>query len=113
VRDTTTPLAAAESLQSLLLGDALSRPARAELRQWMLNDRVADALLRSGLPKDWRVADKSGAGGHGSRAIIAVAWPPERPPVVVAIYITQTDAPMAARDHAIAHIGSALATAFR
>jgi beta-lactamase class A len=113
VRDTTTPLAAAESLQSLLLGDALSRPARAELRQWMLNDRVADALLRSGLPKDWRVADKSGAGGHGSRSIIAVAWPPERPPVVVAIYITQTDAPMAARDHAIAHIGSALATAFR
>lgn len=113
VRDTTTPLAAAESLQSLVLGNALSRPARAELREWMLHDRVADALLRAGVPKDWRIADKSGAGGHGSRSIIAVAWPPERPPLVVAIYITQTDASMAARDQAIARIGAALVTVFQ
>ena len=113
VRDTTTPLAAAESLQSLVLGNALSRPARTELTEWMLDDRVASALLRAGLPGDWRIADKSGAGGHGSRSIIAVAWPPARPPVVVAIYITQTDAAMAARDRAIARIGAALATVFR
>lgn len=113
VRDTTTPLAAAESLRTLLLGNVLAQPARAELEGWMREDHVTGALLRAGLPKDWRVADKSGAGGYGSRSIIAVAWPPARAPIVIAIYISQTDASMDSRNEAIAHIGAALATAFR
>ena len=110
-RDSTTPLAAARSLQKLLLGDFLSTTARTELTQWMLDDQVADALLRAGLPKDWRIADKSGAGGHGSRSIIAVIWPPERSAVVIAIYITQTTASMSASNQAVSRIGSALAKA--
>lgn len=110
-RDSTTPLAAARSLQKLLLGDVLSTTARTELTQWMLDDQVADTLLRAGIPKDWRIADKSGAGGHGSRSIIAVIWPPERSAVVIAIYITQTTASMSASNQAVSRIGSALAKA--
>ena len=113
VRDTTTPLAAARSLRKLLLGDVLSAPARDELTQWMLGDQVADALLRAGLPKDWRIADKSGAGDHGSRSIIAVVWPPKRSAVIIAVYITQTAAPMSARNQAVTRIGSALAKALQ
>lgn len=113
LRDTTTPLAAARSLRALLLGDVLYAPARSELTQWMIEDQVAGALLRRGLPKNWSIADKSGAGGHGSRSIIAVVWPPKRSAIVIAIYITQTAAPMSESDQAISRIGSALAKALK
>lgn len=113
VRDTTTPLAAAQSLRMLLLGNVLSSTGRAQLTQWMLDDQVADALLRAALPDAWRIADKSGAGGHGSRSIIAVIWPPEHAPIVVAIYVTQTPARMSASNQAIARLGAKLVKALR
>ena len=108
LRDTTTPKAIVHSLKKVLLDDVLSAPSQATLKQWMLDDQVASALLRAALPADWKIADKTGAGGHGSRSIIAVIWPPSRQPLVVAIYITQTTAPMTDSNKAIAKIGSAL-----
>ena len=79
----------------------------------MVDEQVADALLRSGMPQDWRIADKTGAGGHGSRAIVAVVWPPEQSAVVIAIYITETAAAMETSDKAISRIGAALARALQ
>ena len=108
LRDTTTPVAMTQSLKKVLLDDGLPATAQATLKQWMLDDQVAGALLRAALPADWKIADKTGAGGHGSRSIIAVIWPPARQPLVVSIYITQTKAPMAESNQAIARIGSAL-----
>ena len=110
-RDTTTPAAAVADLDKILLGDALKPAARAKLTQWMVDDRVAGPLLRAALPAGWRIADKTGAGGHGSRGIVAVIWPPERPPLVAAIYIAETKASMGARNAAIARIGAALVEA--
>ena len=107
-RDTTTPIAITRSLKKILLDDGLPASAQATVKQWMLDDQVAGALLRSALPADWKIADKTGAGGHGSRSIIAVIWPPARQPLVVSIYITETKAPMAESNQAIARIGSAL-----
>jgi beta-lactamase class A len=107
-RDATTPAAAVADLEKILLGDALKPASRARLTQWMIDDRVAAPLLRAALPADWRIADKTGAGGNGSRGIVAVLWPPCRAPLIVAIYIADTDASMAARNAAIAHIGAAL-----
>lgn len=112
-RDTTTPLAAASSLRNILFGDVLSARARAELTQWMREDQVADALLRSGLPQGWAIADKTGAGANGARSIVAAIWPPQQPPVVVTIYITETSASMPEADAAIARIGAALGTALQ
>ena len=112
VRDTTTPMAIVDGLRKVLLGDGLSEPSRNELLQWMLDDRVGGALLRASLPADWRIADKTGAGGYGSRSIIAVIWPPARRPLVVGIYITQTDASMAASNQAIARIGAVLSEVY-
>lgn len=54
---------------------------------------------------------RTAAGGHGSRAIIAMAWPPKQPAVAVTIYITETMASMSTRDEAIPRIGTALAKA--
>lgn len=107
-RDTTTPRAAAASLNRLLLGQILSVSSREQLTTWMENDKVADALLRSALPEDWRIADKTGAGGHGARSIIAVIWPPAREPLVISIYVTENDASFAERNQAIAEIGAAI-----
>jgi len=109
-RDTTTPEAMLETLRTLLFGDVLSRASRRQLRDWMKADPVADDLLRAGVPDDWTVADKTGAGEHGSRGIIAVMWPPGHGPVLAAIYLTETDATLARRNAAIADIGKALAT---
>lgn len=112
-RDTTTPAAVVETLHQLLLGDVLTRPSRGLLTEWMLQDQVADDLLRAALPPGWRIADKSGAGGHGSRSIVAVLWPADRAPVVVGIYMTHTPAPMRERDAAMARMGTALVQAIR
>lgn len=107
-RDTTTPAAMANSLQKLLLGDALSSSARKKLTEWLQNNEVGGPLLRAGLPDDWRIGDRTGAGGHGSRGIVAIVWPPERAPLIAAIYITQTESSMEQRNAAIAAIGKAL-----
>lgn len=109
LRDTTTPAAVARSLREATLGKALSAAGRERLLAWMRADRVGDALLRAGLPKDWDVADKTGAGGNGARAVVAVLQPPKRKPMTVAIYIAETKATMAERNAAIAEIGAALA----
>ena len=72
LRDTTTPEAALRSLEKLLFGKALSLPSRRQLTDWMIDDKVADDFLRASLPENWEIGDKSGAGGYGSRSIVAV-----------------------------------------
>ena len=108
-RDTTTPAAAAATLNKLVLGNALSDPAKQQLAGWLLGNEVGDATLRAGLPENWPVADKTGAGGNGSRNDIGVIWPEGRAPVVIAVYITGTEASFDDRNRAIADIGAALA----
>ncbi len=111
VRDTTTPHHIVRSLRLLLASDVLTQIDRATLDNWMREDKVADALLRSTLPEGWAIADKTGAGGYGSRAIIAAVYPPHKPPFYVAIYITQTTASMKTADAVIAEIGRRLFSA--
>ncbi|RCK33912.1 beta-lactamase TEM [Thalassospira xiamenensis] len=110
-RDTTTPNAMRATLTYLLLGDALSLESRQILEDWLTGNQVGGPLLRAGLPDDWKIADRTGAGGFGSRAIVAVIWPPERKPVIAAIYITQTSASMEERNAAIADLGQEIAAA--
>ncbi|WP_246135541.1 class A beta-lactamase [Pararhodospirillum oryzae] len=110
-RDTTSPRAMATTLRALVLGPILSEDGRLRLVRWLESNAVSGSLLRAGVPADWRIADRSGAGGHGTRGLTAVAWPPGRAPLVIAIYLTKTEAPMADRDAAIADIGRALVAA--
>ncbi|MFN4205290.1 MAG: class A beta-lactamase [Agrobacterium albertimagni] len=107
-RDTTTPQAMAQTLERLLLGDALAPAARDQLDVWMSANAVADGLLRSRLPKGWQIADRSGAGGHGTRGVIAVVRPPGAQPLVIAIYMDGKTHPLKARDASIAEIGDAI-----
>nr|AMP54136.1 CARB-PSE [uncultured bacterium] len=108
-RDTTSPAAMAASFQKFVLGDVLSTSSRETLTDWLLGNEVGGPLLRAGLPEDWRIGDRTGAGGHGSRGIVAVLWPPGRAPLIAAIYLTETQATLEGRDAAIAAIGRAIA----
>ncbi len=107
-RDTTSPNAMVANLEKLLLGDVLTVSSRNQLRDWLENNQVADDLFRASVPDDWVVADRTGAGGHGLRAITAVLWPPDRQPIVVALYLTETDASFAERNEAIFKVGAVL-----
>ena len=111
LRDTTTPNSMALTYKKIVLGDVLSPKSRQRLTDWLVGNKVGNALLRAGVPNDWKVGDRTGAGGHGSRAIAAVMWPPAHAPVIAVIYITETDATIDERNAAIKRIGKAIADA--
>lgn len=108
-RDTTTPRAMSGTLRELVLGSALDVQARSQLTEWLRSNEVGGPLLRAGIPADWSIADRTGAGGFGTRGVVAVMWPPGQEPVVAAIYLTETDASMDERNAAIRDIGRAIA----
>ncbi|WP_425455944.1 class A beta-lactamase [Brevibacillus nitrificans] len=99
-RDTSTPKALAGTLQKLTLGDVLPQEKRSMLINWMLGNETGDKLIRAGAPKDWVVADKSGAGSYGTRNDIAVIWPANGDPIVMAI-LSSTDKQDAPYDNAL------------
>lgn len=110
-RDTTTPNAIARSLNTLLFGSALAPASQQQLQHWMAQNQVTGNLLRSVLPAGWAIADRSGAGGFGARSITAVVWPNSAAapsPLIISIYIADTDASMEARNQAIVTLGQAI-----
>ena len=105
LRDTTTPIAIVSTLSRLLLGDVLLDTDKNQLKTWMQNNKVSDPLLRSILPQGWFIADRSGAGGNGSRGITAMLWNSGRQPLIISIYLTETELAMAMRNEIIVEIG--------
>lgn len=85
IRDTSTPQALADNLKAYTVGNALPADKRKVLTDWMRGNATGDKLIRAGVPKDWEVADKSGAGGYGTRNDIAIVWPPNRAPIIIAV----------------------------
>ena len=108
-RDTTTPTAMAKTMQKLVLQDGLTDANRRILKDWLISNEVGGPLMRAGVPKDWTVADRTGAGGFGTRGVAAVLWPPRGKPAIAVIYLTQTSASMDERNKAIANIAHAIA----
>jgi beta-lactamase class A len=104
-RDTTTPAAMAANLRRVLLGDALSDGSRERLIGWMIASTTGATKLRAGFPDDWRAGDKSGMGARGATNDVAIAWPPGRPPVLIAAYLVESDAPVEVRNAALADVG--------
>ncbi|QRG85947.1 CARB family carbenicillin-hydrolyzing class A beta-lactamase [Vibrio diabolicus] len=103
-RDTTTPNAMVNTLRTLIEGETLSYESRVQLKIWMQDNKVSDSLMRSVLPTGWSIADRSGAGGHGSRGINAIIWKENHRPVYISIYVTETELSLQARDQLIAQI---------
>jgi beta-lactamase class A len=111
-RDTTTPASMLNNLEKLLIDKTvLAEASQAQLLQWLVACKTGDARLRAKLPKHWRVGDKTGSGNHGSANDVGILMPPNRAPLVAAVYLTQTEAPMDDRNAAIAEIGRLIASA--
>ena len=104
-RDTTTPEAMVADMQRLLVGSALSPGSREQLATWLLASKTGARRLRAGLPAEWRVGDKTGSGERGTACDIAIAWPADRAPILVAVYYTESSASEDARNAVIAESG--------
>ncbi len=106
LRDTTTPVAMVNTTRKLLMESVLPVDSQKQLESWLIGNKVADTLLRSILPDGWFIADRSGAGGHGSRGIVAVLGPKrEEPFFIIAIYLTQSSLNLEERNKIIVEIG--------
>lgn len=104
LRDTTSPRAMAGLLRNTLLGEALSPRSRGLLAGWLEACETNGQRLRADLPAGWRMGSKTGTGARGSTNDVGIFWPPGRPPVIVAVYVTQTQAKEADRSGAIADV---------
>lgn len=104
-RDTTTPAAMVEILRKTVLGTALSVSSREQLAAWLIATTTGDKRLRAGLPKGWKVGDKTGSGGNNATNDVAVIWPPGRAPILVAAYYIEARATADQRNAVLADVG--------
>ncbi|MFD4671472.1 class A beta-lactamase [Lentzea sp. NPDC058450] len=91
-RDTATPRSLGTDYQRIVLGDALE-PAKRDFLKDLLERSVTGAnRVRAGVPQGSKVASKTGTGDHGTVNDIAVVWPPNRKPVLIAIMSSKASA---------------------
>ncbi|HLB34672.1 MAG: hypothetical protein A3F67_10630 [Verrucomicrobia bacterium RIFCSPHIGHO2_12_FULL_41_10] len=102
LRDTSTPAAMAKSLQKLALGNILGASQQKQLVTWMTDCTTGYARIHAGVPIGWIVADKTGSGDYGITNDIGIIWPPNCPPIVIAIYFIQNKKDALRRDDVIA-----------
>ena len=90
VRDTTSPAAMAATVGRIFGGDWLKPASRELLAGWTVATETGVDRLRAGLPKTWRVGDKTGTGLHPSMPDqindVAIIWRPGRAPFVLSAY---------------------------
>lgn len=108
-RDTTTPAAMLDDMRRLLIGEVLSPASRKQLSDWLLANTTGGSRLRAGLPRDWRVGDKTGTGDNGASNDIAIVWPPGRAPLLVTAYYAESSAPQETRNAVLAEVGNIVA----
>jgi beta-lactamase class A len=84
--DTCTPARMAANIRHFALDDGLTPDNRDVLVGWLRANTTGGTRIKAGLPADWVVGDKTGAGAQGEINDVAVVWPPGRAPLVVAVY---------------------------
>jgi beta-lactamase class A len=89
-RDTTTPRAMVDSMLRIFTQDVLSLASRALLIEWMTASRSGLDRVRAGIPKGWISGDKTGTGQNGAVNDIAIVYPPERRPIFIAVYMSES-----------------------
>jgi beta-lactamase class A len=111
-RDTTTPGAMLSNLKLLLLDVGLSQDARSQLEAWLQASTTGTKRIRAALPSGWRVGDKTGTGENGAASDIAIVRPPERAPILIAIYLVGSASKLEQLDRAIARTASVIVQYF-
>jgi beta-lactamase class A len=91
VRDTSSPRALAHDLRRVALGRVLRPDRRAILTDLLIRNTTGANTIRAGLDPTWTVGDKTGTSlAYGCRNDIAVAWPPDREPIVIAVLTSRS-----------------------
>ena len=108
-QDTTTPIAMLQTLHTLMLGDVLSGASRDQLTAWLVSNTTGDKKVRAGVPRDWRVGDKTGSGANNASNDVAVLWPTHRAPLIVTVYYTDSKADADQANAVIADVGRLVA----
>ena len=103
-RDTTTAQAIGGTYTRLLVGPPLSRPDRALLKGWMLDNQTSDARFRAALPRGWSLADKTGAGDYGTLNDVGIAFDPAGDPVLISALSRKDQATAKADDQLMAEV---------
>jgi beta-lactamase class A len=85
--DTTTQAAMAGNFRRFVLGKVLAPASRERLTGWLVDCKTGDDRLRGGLPKSWRIGDKTGNNGKDAAGDIAVAWPTPQTPILICAYV--------------------------
>ena len=111
-RDTTSPAAMVADMTATLNGKALSASSRARLIGWMRDCQTGKERLRAHLPAGWTAGDKTGTGDRGAVNDLAIFWPPQQPPILVACYLTDSDRSGEILNDTHARIGALVAGAF-
>ncbi|CAN7276673.1 class A beta-lactamase [Rossellomorea sp. LjRoot5] len=113
IRDTSTARALATSLKAFTVDDVLQEGKRTLLTDWMRTNTTGDELIRAAVPKGWEVGDKSGAGDYGTRNDIAIVWPPNRAPIIIAILSSRDTKDAAYDNELIAKAAKVVLNAFK
>ncbi|MFI6505432.1 class A beta-lactamase [Nonomuraea typhae] len=90
-RDTTTPAAISRDLRAVSAGNALHPKDREQLNAWLIASKTGGERIRAGLPKSWKVGDKTGTNTEiGGGNDIAVIWPGKSAkPIIMSVYTTR------------------------
>jgi beta-lactamase class A len=112
-RDTTSPNAMVSDLRKVALGNALTPVLRDLLVTWLVECKTGGQRLRAGVPADWKEGDKTGTGERGTSNDVAIFWPPKRPPILVAAYLTGSTLDDAGREGILASVGKLIAATVR
>lgn len=108
-RDTTTPRAMADSLLRIFTQDVLSLSSRAMLIDWMSASGTGLDRVRAGIPKSWPAGDKTGTGPNGAVNDLCLVYPPDRRPIFVAVYMSESTLDVKQLVAAHAEIGALVA----
>ncbi|ANZ39545.1 class A beta-lactamase [Lentzea guizhouensis] len=87
-RDTSTPRALGTTYRKLVAEKQF-------LRDLMERNTTGGQRIRAGVPKDWKVADKTGTGDYGTMNDVGLAWPPAGEPLLISLMSSKptADAP--------------------
>ena len=88
-RDTTSPRAMVGLMNAVLCGDVLKSASRERLIDMLVACETGKRRLRAGLPSDWTAGDKTGTGENNAVNDLAIAIPPGRAPVLMAVYMSE------------------------
>lgn len=95
-------------MRMLLLGEELLPPSREQLIEWLKANKTGDERIRAGLKIGWQAGDKTGSNGDNTTNDVAIIWPGQGAPVLVAASLTMCAGPETKRDAVLAQVERAV-----